>query len=76
MHNKPNHQPDNLRPTAPRSDAAGIATSVNAHAARWAAQHEAPSITPADYLRRCERLLAALPLFTLQSPSGGEVGRG
>jgi hypothetical protein len=72
MHNKPNHRPCNPRPTAPRSDASAIPLTIHDYAAKWVARHG----TPAEYLRRCDRLLAGLPTLRVESLSGGEGRRG
>jgi hypothetical protein len=76
MHNKPNHRAGNPRATAPRSDASAIPLTIHDYAAKWAARHDALSGTPAEDLRRADRLLAVLPTSPVESLSGGEVRRG
>ena len=75
MHNKPNHRTSNPRPTVPRSDAGAIPLTIHDYAAKWAARHDASSGTPGEYLRRADRLLAALPTLRVESLSG-EVAHG
>jgi hypothetical protein len=54
MHNKPNHRPCSPRPTAPRSGTGAIPLTIRDYAAEWVA----PSVTPAEYLGRRDRLLS------------------